>query len=744
MRHVRIKQFLPALLLMFIAGCGIWTDFTTYFNTYYNAKTLFDITEESILLQQKDVFAFREATLTPQQVKDLTSVIEKCSKILQFKSESSFFDAAVFMTGKAFYYQQEYAKAQRKFLELAGITDTKYALENKLWLAKTYLQLRSFEEGLKLIEEVKAEALAEDKDKMFVNSSIAKISFLIFREQYNEAVAECNSFLEKLDDDEVAALASYQLGKIYVLLNDNESALKAFAEVSKYSPTYEVEFESKLESALLLKELNMIDESEKALTELQYAGKFRNQVDRVMVELGKIYYSKNENEKAIGIFKEVDSTYKAKPSAGIASKMLGEIYERAIRDYDSSYKYYNKTVPSLAPSEIKLEAVNRSKNLSSYFALKRTETDLENDLKYINEPTEFLRDSIDYDIAYNQYMEERQKQTPTQQNLLPAAQQLIQSREQTQQQNTETQTTQNITTGRDSLSLVALIASGKAKKPLRPKISADSVAFLIIQNLYNLGNLFYSELDVPDSAAYYFQTGMERYPNKLYAINSMFALATLYETQDQKEKAEPLFKFIYENHPEHKLYTEAGIKIGMIKREEKKVVSSSDPAEPLYINAEEKYFSGEYQQAIEKFREIYLNYPGSEFTPKSIYFIGLIYEERKQYDSAAFFYGILSSKEYAGTPYGKAVVAKYTEYKSEKEKLEKAAEEELKAQLEKEAVLKNGEKINGVNEVQNNEISDDKPLIRSTNKDSVLTPIHDDVIQKVETDTVKVKTLMPD
>ena len=170
------KLFIPAILsvLLFLNGCGVWTDFTTYFNTYYNARTLFDRTEADILKLKKDPFEFREdirpiqqpaATIqvprqgqtatqpvsSTQLKQDLTKVIEKCSKILQFYKESSYVDDALFMTGKAFYYQQEYASAQRKFLELAAIPESEYKLENKLWLAKTYLQLRSFEEGLESI-----------------------------------------------------------------------------------------------------------------------------------------------------------------------------------------------------------------------------------------------------------------------------------------------------------------------------------------------------------------------------------------------------------------------------------------------------------------------------------------------------------------------------------------------------------------------------------------------------------------
>ena len=41
-------------------SCGIWTNFTTYFNTYYNAKTLFQNAEDELEKQNRDPFIFRE------------------------------------------------------------------------------------------------------------------------------------------------------------------------------------------------------------------------------------------------------------------------------------------------------------------------------------------------------------------------------------------------------------------------------------------------------------------------------------------------------------------------------------------------------------------------------------------------------------------------------------------------------------------------------------------------------------
>jgi len=662
-------------------SCSLWKNFTTYFNTYYNAKTIFERAEEDILKEQTDPFTFRMEKVRPQLDKELTRVIEKCSKILQFDTESSYFDDALFLTGKAFYYQQEYARAQRKFIELSTIPESEYALENKLWLAKTHLQLRNFEEGLKLIEEVKKAALADEDYELFEKASITKIAFFLFREEYKNAVDECNSFLNNAEDDETVALIYYQLGKIYLILDDKEKALESFAKVLEYSPSFDVEFESRIEYARLLRDLGRVEESEELINDLLGKGKFREQEDRIILELGNIYYEKEEIDKALEIYKNIDTTYKKKNSAVSSDIMIGKIYELYKGDFDSAYKYYNKAVTSpLIDKELKAEVVSHNKVMDKYFKLNDQINDLNLQYIYMVNPDRFIRDSVDYDIAYKQYLEQNRQKIES--NTARTNNPLRRSKENQSQQDTVAvrDTTLSDTTdmSEKNQSLIDLIAKGKVKKPARPSISVDSIKSLIAENLFEKGNLFYSELNNVDSALFYFNKVLEEYPESQFKVNTLYALGTYYEAGGDKEKADSLFKIIYDTYPQHKLYTAAGKQLGLIEdaTEIKKV---DDPVEKLYVEAEEKYYQKNYHEAIAAFKNIYLQHPRSPYAPKSIYYIGFIYEEQAKNDSAAFYYKILTSKDYLSTPYGKAVAAKYNTYKVEMERLEKEKTEKLNA-----------------------------------------------------------------
>lgn len=738
---------------MLIISCGVWKDYTTYFNTYYNAKTLFDRAEEQILLEQTDVFAFRRERINQQINQDLTKVIEKCSKILQFDLESSYFDDALFMTGKAFYYQQEYAKAQRKFLELASI-ESDYKYHNKLWLAKSYLQLRNFEQGLILLEQVKKDALQDEDESLFNNAFITKIGFFVFREDYKSAVKECDEFIGSSQDDEISALVLYQLGRIYLLQDDKENALKAFATVLQHSPTFEIEFESRLEYGILLKELDRLDESESILLKLRDEGKFVAQMDRILNEIGLLFYDQGKEKEAINIFKDVDSTYKIKPTAGFAQLMLGEIYERSFGDYDSSYKYYVKAASSMAPRERKMEAGDRSRSISKYFDLRKGIREFDVQIDYVKNPDRFLRDSIDYDIAFKEYMEEsRKKAEALSQGLSPQQitdkqlQEQLQQQQQAQQQQ-QSQTQKPIKEG-EEIPLSQLIAQGKVKKPERPKITIDSLNSLKAKNYYELGSLFFSELDVPDSAYYYFNGVLTNSNDSSFQVKTFFALGTYFETLEQKEKADSFYQIVYDKYPKSTLYQEAGKKLGLIKKEEKQTATMEDPAEKQYVNSENEYYKKEYRKAVAGFQNVYLTYPNSNLAPKAIYYVGLIYEEMKQYDSAAFYYGILSSKEYRGNPLSQLVTAKYDEYKLEQEKKLKEQEEKKKALLMKDslaqktkvdsAAIKDSIKqILQPDEIEK-DLSDDAPINKERTNDDPPKKIIDDKVKPTVPDTSKKK-----
>ncbi|HSR17343.1 MAG TPA: tetratricopeptide repeat protein, partial [Ignavibacteriaceae bacterium] len=141
------------MIFLSFTGCGIWENFTTYFNLYYNTKDIFDQAESTIYQEKKPLFSTNELIIPGSVNQDLSKVIEKCSALLQFHSESSYVDEALMMLGKCFYYQKNYQKALRKFQELlATQPESDLVIETRLWIGKTQMKLRDYENALSTLQ----------------------------------------------------------------------------------------------------------------------------------------------------------------------------------------------------------------------------------------------------------------------------------------------------------------------------------------------------------------------------------------------------------------------------------------------------------------------------------------------------------------------------------------------------------------------------------------------------------------
>jgi tetratricopeptide (TPR) repeat protein len=95
LKKIRFSFFL--LLLVVVTGCSVWNSFTTYFNLYYNTTESFEKAEEQIYAQQRSMFSTQSLTVPGTANTELDKVIEKCSNILQFHSETGYVEDALLM-----------------------------------------------------------------------------------------------------------------------------------------------------------------------------------------------------------------------------------------------------------------------------------------------------------------------------------------------------------------------------------------------------------------------------------------------------------------------------------------------------------------------------------------------------------------------------------------------------------------------------------------------------------------------
>lgn len=637
MTKTKTKSFaLLAMLAILLAGCSMWTNFTTYFNRYYNAKEKFLEAEEAIKEAKQELFEFRSGKVVSKAKAPLESVIEGCSKILQYNQESSYVNDALFLIGKAFYYQQKYLKADRKFAELFAQGKTDLYLDSKLWLSKTKLQLRNFDIGLKLIDEVTDSAIISENEEIYIDALITKTAFYLFRGNYEGAIVSAQKLADVSSSDKLKAEVYFEIGKMNQEIGNSEEALNYFAKVNEYSPTFEVEVSSKLEVARLKSRLDKNEESLILLEEMKSESKYEKYYADIDLELGVVNLELGNYNESLDILTEVDTVYEKSPSGGLARYYKGVLYETGLGIIDSAITYYKAAVSSLAPREFQDLARDRAKLLKNYVDLKKDIDGYYTKYAYLEDSTLYVQDSL----AYEKMWREDSLKMVDRIELKSFTHERIKER---------------------ALSAVNGILEKKYGdiKPEKNTFTAEELNIRLSKVQYEMGVYFYNDMMEYDSAAYYFDQVLEYYPDSIKTPQLVYTLASFYSTIRDTVLSDSLFNYVYENYKTELIANEAAKRIGQPLYE-----FETDPAKDIFLTAEKKYDSGNYNEALSEFKDIYTNYKESPYAPKALLASSYIYkEEIKNVDSTLAVYDSLA-KNYPGTDYVKAISSRQTKYRS--------------------------------------------------------------------------------
>ncbi len=707
-----LKKFLFIIPAFLIVSCGIWGDFTTYFNLYYNTSDIFSQAEDAIKSQKTDLFSNEEVTVPGSATQLLNKVIEKASQILQFHSQSVYVDNALLMLGKSFFYQKNYLKAIREFQELVATRpNSNLILEAKLWIGKTDMKLKNYDDALSMLETVRKQGVEEGKDEIVIDAYIEEIKYKLTQQDYSGAISLSKELLNISKNDEINAEVVYEMGKLYNLLNDPQNAILAFQQVFDYSPSYDIEFDARLELGKAYRDAGQPEKALNIFNDMSTRKNYSEFYDQIDLELGTTQVELKNYKEAYNYFKAVDTGYTNSQSSGIAKYKLGELYQYYFFNFDSASYYYSKSVTSRLPEEFILSANDKIQKFRKYKTLTDNISQNYKKLEYVENPEIFVKDSIAF------YSDTLKNETSTNTETNVSRENMrgrFNDRRFSEMSKTETQAANTVTAQK----------TGKGIPPIRPNISADSIKSLLVQNLFELGNLFFTEFNLPDSAYYYYSKVLNDYPDSKYQARTMYALGSYYLTINENTKADSLFNIIYDNYKNENIVNAAANKLN------KPLIDLNyDPAISLYDSAEKRLTKKKYNESLKEFYNIYKSYPQSSVAPKALYATGWILENQLDMpDSAALFYDTLTAK-YPKTLYAVKISKKINFYNEEKARIKKAYEDSLL--LVKKARLDSlrADSLRAIKSISPGKVSSDsaktqKPdSLQSLNKNNTQTPI---------------------
>ena len=689
---------------------------------------MFEKVESQIKQQQKDLFTTIEPTYSGTIQTDLLKVIDKCSSLLQFNSESVYVDDALLIIGKAFYYKKDYQKAIRKFDELkANYPESDLILEADLWTGKSQMKLKNYDDGLAILDDVKKKAIDEGEDDIIRDAFIEEIVYRIKIKDYESAVATANEFMKVSDDDVIKARVWYEIGKLNEQIDDVENAVVAYKNVFDFSPDFDLEYTASLNYGKALRESGRNDEALDVFNDMQSEDKYSDKLAEIELEIARTNRALGNYDIAVNMFTKIDTTYKNTPTSGAAKYELGELYEYNLSNLDSAASYYRKSASSTLPPEYIEPAKDKNSLFTRYTNLRNNILRFDRALFYSENPDEFVKDSIAY-VEDSLAIQKELRKVKELQEIWSGLDSLLTEKDTTgayadtiraidslmvydKELIKDTLLTKvRMKLPADSVILNrfdSLFTSEQFKNPLNQKVfqqnqqkslqnrllsslpdtlrfkndpprksnlSDDSLHVLLAKDELELGNLFLTEINIPDSAKWYYDNILQEYPGTQYQASTLYALGSYYLTVDNKTSADSLFNIIYDNYKKEKIVNAAANKLG-----KPYIDLNYDPVKEEYNEAENVLLDSDYDDAIQKFYEIYLSYPNSQYAAKALYACGWILENiLTDPDSAVVIYDTLV-QYYSASVYVKNVAGKLSVYNQEQKRIQTALLDSLNA-----------------------------------------------------------------
>jgi len=579
------KKIVLLLISVFFLSCGTglksrWGNFTAYYNTYYNAKrsyeTGFDkVLNANIVYNPQQPIRIHEVPINAG-ANDFDKAIEKSAEILRKHGDSKWVDNSLNLIGKSYYFKREYFSADQKFQELALTTnDESLIQESILWRSRVLLEMELYGQGIQyILQELNdRDEVWDKKRKVELKSILAQ--YYVVQENWEDAIIQLNEALPDLTPKKYKERGYFLLGQLYEKTGNYREAFQAYSRVEDFYSDYDLQYLALRKSAETARFLGDNDSALETFSKMIRDDKnteFRAELD---YEIARTYQEQKEYIAAEVIYKRVLKNTINRPSVEIKAltyNRLAEIYRFGYNDFEMAAAYYDTSSRQNAPLQKLPESFNATELAISFgeYAQIKNELSYRDSLLWVSNLSQPRLDSLISEIKKRKLeeIEEERKSQEQQQNTIvnvsnsqgPATNQsgngFLNVNSQSQQNNASEQfiaiwgdrplvdnwrvreliRSSGPAAGIDN-SGTNVIAQRRNLNTIETSVDLSEVPFEpqqkeeakeVIANLkYELGNLFFISLEMPDSASIYFKEVIEDHPTSNEVPVSYYSLSEI-------------------------------------------------------------------------------------------------------------------------------------------------------------------------------------------------------------------------
>lgn len=300
------------------------------YNIYYNGKVSFDEALEAMQNGHKEnysemIYLFPISALPKDKQEEggpFDRAIEKSNKAIKLHSIKTkppkkpgwrnnpkqvalqeqeeynpFLKHCWLLMGQAQFYNADFLQASATFSYIARhySTDEEVVAEAKLWQARCYSEMDWLYDSEDILKKLNTNGIHPKKLDLYAT---VYADYLIKNKEYEEAIPYLQTAIKAEKNGKQRARMRYLLGQIYTDLELNSLAYKAFGDVIKSNPPYELEFAARIRQTEVFSGTNYLS-MVKRLERMAKSDKNKDLLDQVYYAIGNIYMSHEDTTNAV-------------------------------------------------------------------------------------------------------------------------------------------------------------------------------------------------------------------------------------------------------------------------------------------------------------------------------------------------------------------------------------------------------------------------------------------------------------
>jgi len=557
-----LKKYLSAILVTLL-GLLLFTEQCAYFNTFYNAQQYFKQGQQAIEENQ-------QATVPINIQKMFNSAIEKANKVLLNYPESHWADDALYLIAMSHYYTMDYLSAQKTFEEFfTKYTDSPLRSEAEIWYGRCLWKSGQRELALYQLNR-SAKIVDNDRMKAEIYSAIAELykssGQLDSAKQYFKLTTEFGLDLP------IAAKAQYTIAEINLRQGNTELAIKNLEDISKYSVSPELKDQIQILLARIYRESQRYEEARELINTKLNDEKNESIWGDLEYELGLLYLDEKNYEAAYQRFIQITEKYANQPITASAYYQAGNLDMVYFHDYDRAQKNFTRVSQIDKSSMYAFDANNRVLEINRYFSIKKVLDKTQDEVRPIIEVLQRV------------------------------------------ESNTQSDSSENITLEETKI---------KVEKPSvdnQEVVDTTAIFTNYYQQLYEIGEIYYFNFDLLDSALSCYQKIWNSTFFNSYREQALYAMYYLYAAEGDSGLANNWLDTLRVKYPDSPFLT-------YIEKKEITLPDAELHARQLFWDAE-KWFDLNPDSSIAIFVKIKSSYPQTYYAEKSVFNIAWIYQNK--------------------------------------------------------------------------------------------------------------------